>query len=505
MIWNLDLKSFKRIYDYEQRKGNNIDKLFDDSKFQTLIDFSTNLENFLHNPGGVKYRKKEFLKFSNSMCVEKEYKGFHDEILNIISFDSISKKNEKRIKLLLRDWKKHYVDTILESFTDTKDLHISKGRIINGKQVYCIGGDARSFFVSKVIQHKLNQVYGLSMSNRNRISSQLANILGDWYPKIVIRADVKQFYESIDFGKIISTMANDKMLPKQMISILKSINYHYKKLSGQTIGIPRGIGISSCLAEYVMRDFDKSVRLMDGLLYYARFVDDIIAVFSIESKSDGILEDTTQLAHEKIEILKEKIHELKLCFHEDSDDEKQIVPVNFPAKYSSCSSPVPGKVDFLGYCYQVVLTQSQNIAKGSPKIEKLTIDMTEAKIKRQKMKIDVAFRFYFADCRKKKPLHKRARLLYYRLRFLTDSYHLVGLKRNVVVGLPMSYPLVTDDCKCLDVLDMYLKERIGKTKLPDLMKSEFLKLSYKTGFRNKKPIRVSRSSFEEIMSCWSNE
>ena len=46
------------------------------------------------------------------------------------------------------------------------------------------------------------------------------------------------------------------------------------------IGIPRGIGVSAYLAELYMRDIDKEISSLKDVTYYARYVDDIIIVFT---------------------------------------------------------------------------------------------------------------------------------------------------------------------------------------------------------------------------------
>ena len=44
-------------------------------------------------------------------------------------------------------------------------------------------------------------------------------------------------------------------------------------------GVPRGIGISAYLSELFMRNVDNQIQELDDLIYYARYVDDIIAIF----------------------------------------------------------------------------------------------------------------------------------------------------------------------------------------------------------------------------------
>ena len=251
MEWNLDLKSFKRIYDYEQRKGSNIDKLFHDQTIDSFMHILSSESGLWNNNSDN--RKKHFVAFLENIPRIDGDATWIENIENLISISNFSKKEIRKIRKILLRWKESYIESLMENFSETKELEITKGNIINGKQVYCIKDNARDFIVSRILQQKIKQVYRLESTNRNIISAQLRNILEDRYPKIVIKADVESFYESIDFKKAIDEMEADHLMSSQFIAILRNINYQYRKLSGNEKGIPRGIGVSAFVAEYIMR------------------------------------------------------------------------------------------------------------------------------------------------------------------------------------------------------------------------------------------------------------
>ena len=625
MEWNLDIKSFKRIYNYEQRKGSNIDKLFQNETIEAFISLLSPASE-LKDPNPIT-RKKCFDEFRG--CVRK-IEGDEEWIENItklLNQDNFGKKELRKIRRFLSKWKEAYIESLMEEFTDTKELKIRKGEIIKGKQVYCIENNIRNFIVSRVLQQKIKQVYQLTTSNRNLIAAQLRNILADRYPKIVVKADVQSFYESIDFDGVIKKMESDHMMSSQFISLLKNIKYQYGEYSGKDKGIPRGIGVSAFIAEYEMRKFDNQVKAMDGLLYYARFVDDVIAIFS--AGSSNTKDEIYQIGKDAIYGIEKAISAVKLSIHNDQNDPKKISFQIFPpaiesdlhingnmverhassllnkianiqnqknvinekqmkeikdnisstidgleqiskgefgefankaqkillkerkllknyerfcncitnidcdskdkdniatecllkrklkdlsayagiiqAEIRSMNEKIPfsfSKVEFLGYKY-IYYSMSESQKKGS-----LAIDIADSKIEKQKRKIDAAFKCYFLERKsaEKADRRKSSRLLFYRIRFLTDSYYLVGFKKNIIAGLPSSYPLVSDECKGFDILNQYLHDIAKKSGLPEWLQDNICKLEFRKWDKDTAvPVRVNKNSFTDIMKCWREE
>ena len=626
MEWNLDIQSFKRIYDYEQRKGSNIDKLFHDKTIDSFINLLSPMSGLRSEDSDI--REKCFNEFLENIKKIDGDEAWIESIKKNISASNFGKKEFRNIRRFLSKWKGAYIESIMEEFCNTKEVIIKPAEIINGKQVYSIENTARNFIISRVLQQKIKQVYKLNSTSRNIISSQLRNILGDRYPKIVIKADVKAFYESINFDEVIRSMEDDHLMSAQFISLLKSINFQYKQYSGQDKGVPRGIGVSAFVAEYVMRDFDKSIRSMDGLYYYARFVDDIIAIFStgngdeeelkeschklilemkkaisdknlelhtaindpkrikprlfsiyaesiahktfeklekhtkeletkilVLKKSDpiknnlyekiqivifNIIKDLTRLSKDEIKDIAEESEKIRsktvklfqdskrvydniisLTDISDSSNEPNIVIEksniqkcqmgNFIANakavinlinttISAINPKIPysyAQVEFLGYKY-IYSGKDKNGGHHS-----LIIDIADSKIERQKRKIDAAFKRYFEEKKAgKSSIRRQTRNLFYRIRFLTDSYYLVGYKKNIIVGLIHSYPLVSDECQGFRILNLYLHKIAKKNNIPEWLKKILCSLEFKKWNENTVPVRVSRKSFTEIMKCW---
>jgi hypothetical protein len=146
---------------------------------------------------------------------------------------------------------------------------------IRGKRVYTAGESATAYFALKKIQHNIRRLYKVQQSNRYQIVCQLRELLRDRLPKYVFRLDFSGFYESIPRKHLLSFISDDPLLTLSSKRLIKRILWEYGELSGDERGLPRGIGISAYLAELFMRHFDDRIRSFPGVVYYARYVDDI--------------------------------------------------------------------------------------------------------------------------------------------------------------------------------------------------------------------------------------
>lgn len=162
--------------------------------------------------------------------------------------------------------------------------------------------------------------------------SEIINILEDKSPKYVIRTDIKGFYESIPQKKLLDKLNNDYLLSARSKKFIQQILEEYNKLTGQSDsdtakGVPRGIGVSAYLSELFMREVDNKIRELDDLVYYARYVDDIIAIFIPQSKNikdfnkykegiNKIIQDD-----EKLELNSDKTNEYNLLEGINFDNE----------------------------------------------------------------------------------------------------------------------------------------------------------------------------------------
>lgn len=124
-----------------------------------------------------------------------------------------------------------------------------------------------------------------------------------------------------------------KVSPRVMRYIKRTL-YAYNAMThnAERKGLPRGICFSSYLAEIYLRSFDESVKNMDGVLFYRRYVDDIL-----------ILTIKPAMPLDTSKQIEETINKIGLELHHG---EKSMVA----EIYEGCDKCV---FDYLGYKFNV--------------------------------------------------------------------------------------------------------------------------------------------------------
>ena len=459
---SFSLKSFREIFDIENRKGNNIEKRFKN-------DFSISLAKTLDLKRINKqireendFNKKKEL-YTQRKAIKKERNEIIDQKLEEIS----NQINQHRIKIL-------------------------KGKDYGG-QSYKLEDNVCNFFISKKIQENIRDTYKVRQSSRYAILSQLINLLEDNCPKYVIRTDIKNFYESIPQKTLLEKINNDYLLSIKTKKFINQILESYNGLTGQTdadtaIGVPRGIGISAYLSELFMRNVDNQIQELDNIIYYARYVDDIIAIFVPQSKKEK---------REKNFNYKEKIEEIveneKLSLNEDKTETYNLLNNSNILKDKT--------INYLGYA---IGSNSEN--------EVLDIKLSEKKLSKYSDRIRLSFEYFS----KKKHHNKKKefKLLSARIKYLTSNTKLRNNKDKVFVGIYYSNPFLNSD-KSLKKLQNELDENINQAGLTDKQKQKIKAYSFIDGFKkrtfqvlplknkiNKNHNRILQFGITEITSIW---
>lgn len=323
--------------------------------------------------------------------------------------------------------------------------------------------------------------------------SQLINLLEDNCPKYVIRTDIKNFYESIPQKILLEKVNNDYLLSIKTKKFINQIFESYNELTGKTDtntakGVPRGIGISAYLSELFMRNVDNQIQELDDLIYYARYVDDIIAIFVPQSKKV----DDSYLKKYLIRI-KEIVEKEKLFINEEKTKEYNLLDS------LSSNNLKNNSINYLGY--EIGSAEKQ-----------LVIELSERKIKKYFDRIKLSFKSF-----SKKKHHNRKRefkLLSARIKYLTSNTKLRNNKDKVFVGIYYSNPFLNSD-KSLKKLQDELDENINQTELTDKQKQKIKAYSFIDGFKkrtfqvlplknkiNKNHNRILQFGITEITSIW---
>jgi hypothetical protein len=262
-------------------------------------------------------------------------------------------------------------------------------------------------------------------------------------------------------------MNQDGLLTLSSRKFINQILSKYGEISGSDIGIPRGIGISAYLAELYMRDFDEAIKKHPEIIFYARYVDDIIVIYAPKPNSDysGLLD--------KISI---EAQNLSLSLNEVKTKEKGLV------------GNVNWSFEYLGYKF--------DIKNGD-----LNISISKNKISRYKKRIELTFNDYI----KTKSNEKSARkILVKRFRFLTGNTRLSNNKSNALVGTYFSNSLI-NNTSFLTELDKFSANQISKIN-PSLhhLKTRLLKLTFVSGWSEKRFYNFSPQDLQEIVKVWKN-
>lgn len=303
-----------------------------------------------------------------------------------------------------------------------------------GKMGYTTA-NVESMILSKVLMLELKRSYKYVPANRNDIIEELRALLDNPMPKVVIRADIHHFFESIPQDKLMGMIMEDAFLSASSLKTLKTFLYEYNELAGnqvERLGVPRGLPFSSYLAEIYMASFDYKVSRIEGVYYYKRYVDDIILIAKPVKKE--IKDYWTS-----IETL---VQEIGLTLNEE--EEKRRCVLLSP----ELASPLP--MNYLGYQFLY--------ANGC-----LEVLLTERKFKHYKDTIRVIFENYQSiashTSRRRNPKVKKTDTtlqFMHRLSALTGNGRLNGRKNYVLVGIYYSNKYITN-LEQLRQLDDYLK------------------------------------------------
>lgn len=323
------------------------------------------------------------------------------------------------------------------------------------------------------VTKRLRLIYRIRVPDRNTIIKQVCHILNSDAPLNILRTDIEKFYRNVSIDSLICKINRDGFLRHHEIQAITIL------LSGSqnsiTRGLPWGLSISSALAEIAMGEFDQSLLSIEGLFYYRRFVDDIIAFSPV--CTNRILPSVKRVLPTPLKLGEDKTKEI-VEFVDGSTN-------NF---------------EYLGYGFK------RSISKRKSKREvKLQVGIAPSKIDRMKKRIDLTIAKFCKDGNWED--------LRGRIRMLTGNYH---IKRSnhanpIPVGIYYNYRFITDT-NDLITLDSYLKKNLISLRIHLRKKGKDIKrikilfgLSFLIGYKNRIFHRFSESKIKRYRQAWSHE
>lgn len=321
--------------------------------------------------------------------------------------------------------------------------------------------------VLRKLYRNIKRIYKVEQANRNQIIRQMITLLKEDVTKWIVRLDVKHFYESINRKSIVEKFKDDGRLSFGTISLLETL--FANPAIAATNGLPRGLSVSSVMSELYMRYFDLELRRMDGVFFYARFVDDII-IFCSSQKAQ---QDVWNIVPVLLSNLGLQLNETK-SYKWDSEEHKN-------------------ELTYLGYSFYTKVNNDVDVA------------IAERKIKVIKTRITKSFVRFAKDC--------NYDLLRNRIKYLTGNFTLFNHSSllPINVGLYFNYSLATN-VSALYELDKYYQSmlhcRTGslgcklKLLLSDIQRKELSKYSFVFGYKRHVHHHFTYSMLVKITNCW---
>ena len=441
--------NLRKIFDLENRKGHYLEGRFFSEEISSKIEEISRELKECHS--GYKDLKK-----NKDSLLSQEY-----ETQRI----TLNKKKEELVdekeKLLTATLEKISKEITDNSFKITLKIQNNLTKVVYETEKK----DAATYFALKQVQYNIKKLYQVKQSNRYNILCQLKNLLNDKFPKYVIRTDIKDFFETIPGDKIEQKINYDHLLTTSSKKIIKQILSEYTRLSGDKNGIPRGVGISSYLAELYMRSIDDKIRSQKDVIYYARYVDDIIVIYAPQPNSD-----ISNLGQELTNIIS---NDSGLTVNKDK------------TKLIDLMNPKQANLEYLGYKIK--------FGTGTVKLE-----LTKSKVSKYKNRLSKSFDAYNKTSKFNE--QKARKLLIKRIRFLTSNTRLLNNKKNTMVGVYFSNSLLNCSTS-LRAVDYYLKYQIS-TISADALKTRLSKLSFVEGFAQQRYARFTAAELEKITRVW---
>ncbi|WDZ91091.1 antiviral reverse transcriptase Drt3a [Nocardiopsis sp. HUAS JQ3] len=437
-------RNMRRVWELQTRKGINLADFFGEvKKKQYLLR---------------EYRKqildgKKKGKYSSEQ-VKKAYKWIAEQKSDL----------DKEINKALEQTSEKLA-SLLTSQTFAWGLRYEGDR--EGRPLYGIERTPEVYFADKQLQRNVSSATASQQNSRSSAISGLAQALNNDMPKMVVRTDIRSFYESISHDLLFDSMSRSSLSSTSRYLVEGLIN-EYAQITGRDVGLPMGVGVSSQLSELFISQIDPLFKVQENVIYYARYVDDIVLVLGRDA-NEKIVEPA------ELRGMKSVLSEMNLSISEN--------------KTGWTSFPTAGKstVDFLGY----------TISKEQKKGLKICLSA-----RRERLILERLNRSFSAWEKYGPDNHGRRRLLIDRIKFLTGNTRLVNNKRNAMVGIYFSNPHLTD-FEALERLDKHLRSCMQQYNLPPDLRQKIEHMSFEKGFKERLFNRFSRKQLKEMKGAWN--
>lgn len=366
--------------------------------------------------------------------------------------------------------KEELIEAIEKELADTISEGTYRFQIRQNGDYYLNGQPKGSmaFLCQDLILRKLHRnikhIYYVKQADRNTIVKQMMLLLDENAEMRIVRLDVRHFYDNVNRMRILHKLKDDARLSYQSLMLLQTL-FCDSEISKCT-GLPKGLGISAVLSELFMKYFDLDFRKIEGVYYYARFVDDIIAFCSSKKSMELSWKYTVEeFEHMGLQLNEQKSYSLD--------------PMHSRSSFT-----------YLGYTFQ-------------KQAKHLKVTIAAKKLNVIKTRITRAFVRYSKE--------HDFDLLKLRIKFLTGNFTLYNphTLQPIKVGIYFNYKMA-NDVSVLKALDIYYHRllhcrtgKLGRAKaLTKIQVKELEKYSFYFGYNNHVNHHFTTGQMVKIADCW---
>lgn len=353
-------------------------------------------------------------------------------------------------------------DTIAEDNYQFK-IKLNWDLYLNGQAKGTMAYLCQDLILRKLFRN-IRRIYSVQQANRDTIVKHMKLLLSENVEMQIIRLDVRHFYDNVNRERILNKLIDDARLSHQSLMLLQ--NLFGNRVIKAHSGLPKGLGISAVLSELYMKYFDLDFKKIEGVYYYARFVDDIIVFCSSEMS--------------------------KTLSWEYASEELKKIGLQLNKNKSYCLAPKQSGSPFtyLGYTFQFLK-------------DHLEVTIAQKKLNIIKTRITKTFVRYSKD-------HDFS-LLKLRIKYLTGNFTLYNphTLQPIKVGIYFNYKM-SNKVSVLKDLDTYYQRllhcrtgRLGSAiSLTKKQVKELEKHSFYFGYQNHVNHHFTTDQMVKITTCW---
>lgn len=356
--------------------------------------------------------------------------------------------------------------------------------------------------VVRKINDNLRRAYGLRQPNRTSLIQTAKQALRESTPKTIVRIDLRQCFESICRNSLLREIGSDARLSTQTTALLDEIFRHAsRKLSkSMPTGIPRGLTISTSLAEIKLRALDRDLRIVAGNYLYLRYVDDIL-IFSTSSAPEALHAAREVISRHGFKVNERKTNAMRVsCGCELGCTHGASCPCAYRCSCLSESTPLQ-ELEYLGY---KLLFYKHNKKKDDSTNDVFCV-LSDRKSKRIKTRLVQASH----DCRSTLDWD----LLEDRIRYLVANQRVAVSpgKRGLFNGLSYTHaeydepPNFTGDGSLRELDNFYrtqLRLLLQITGANPINLRRLESFTFTSGFAHHRRTKFSGQRVKQIQACW---